>query len=146
MSATGNVKDEVDRGSRVRVSIDSAADIVMARHAGRMLAERAGFSPGEHTLVATAIHELARNILEYASRGEIRLSIVEEEEGTVGLKVEASDNGPGMDEPERAARGGYSTSGGLGFGLAGVRHIMDDFHLHSAPGLGTRVTATKWRH
>ncbi len=41
-----------------------------------MLAVRLGFSSSEATIVATAISELARNIIVHAKRGEIILSAV----------------------------------------------------------------------
>lgn len=131
--------------SGVNIHIESGADIVTARHAGRMLAERAGLAPGEHTLIVTAIHELARNIVQYATRGDIRVQIVNDKQDHVGISIMAFDNGPGITDTDRVTRGGYSTSRGLGMGLVGIKHIMDDFHLHSAPGLGTRVTVTKWQ-
>jgi len=129
---------------QVRIPIHSDTDIVSARHAGRSLAEQVGFSSSELTLIATAISELARNIIEYAKFGEVTLEIVNN--GSVnGVRITASDTGPGISNIEMAVRGGYSTSGGLGLGLAGVRHIMDNFDLQSAPGSGTCVTVTKWK-
>lgn len=142
VAGTSNVKSNAQSGVNIR--IESGADIVTARHAGRMLAERAGLAPGEHTLIVTAIHELARNIVQYAKRGEIRVQIVNDTHEHVGISIMAFDNGPGIMDTDRVTRGGYSTSRGLGMGLVGIKHIMDDFHLHSAPGLGTRVTVTKW--
>jgi serine/threonine-protein kinase RsbT len=38
----------------------------------------------------------------------------------------------------------YSTSGGLGLGLPGVRRLMDEFTIDSTVGQGTTVSATKW--
>lgn len=128
----------------VSVRIESDTDLVSARHAGRMLAERAGFSSSELTLIATAISELARNIIEYANYGEIRLELVSNPRAR-GIRIVARDSGPGISNIEQAIRGGYSTSGGLGLGLAGVRHIMDHFDIESTPGAGTCVTVTKWK-
>ena len=53
------------------VPLITEADIVAARQKGRELALGIGFSPGDATLIATAISELARNIVTYAKRGEI---------------------------------------------------------------------------
>ncbi len=128
----------------VRVRIESDTDLVSARHAGRMLAEQAGFSSSELTLIATAISELARNIIEYANYGEIHLELVHNG-GASGIRIVARDSGPGIGNIEQAIRGGFSTSGGLGLGLAGVRHIMDNFDLESNAGAGTCVTVTKWK-
>lgn len=128
----------------VSVRIESDTDLVSARHAGRTLAEQAGFSSSELTLIATAISELARNIIEYANFGEIELELVRNG-STSGIRIVARDSGPGINNIEQAIRGGYSTSGGLGLGLAGVRHIMDHFDLESNSGTGTCVTVTKWK-
>lgn len=143
----GNVTKATSHESpqdQVCVPIESDTDLVSARHAGRTLAAQVGFSSSELTLIATAISELARNIIEYANFGEIQLEIVHN--GNVsGIRIIASDSGPGISNVDMAVRGGYSTSGGLGLGLAGVRHIMDSFDLQSSPDSGTRVTVTKWK-
>jgi len=132
------VKDET------RVPIDSDHDIVTARQRGRALAQQIGFSNSNLTLVATAISELARNILLYAKKGELTLGIVEDD-GRQGLTVVASDQGPGIRDVDRAMEVGYSTSGSLGLGLPGVRRLMDEFEIVSRIGKGTTVTARKWK-
>lgn len=129
---------------QIRVPIQSDTDLVSARHAGRTLAEQVGFSSSELTLIATAISELARNIIEYANFGEVILEIVHKGNSR-GIRIIATDSGPGITNVDMAVRGGYSTSGGLGLGLAGVRHIMDSFDLQSTAGTGTCVTVTKWK-
>jgi serine/threonine-protein kinase RsbT len=127
------------------VPVASVNDIVTARLQGRALAERLGFSPGEATLVATAISELARNIVQYAGSGDILLRSTTN--GTRrGVVVVARDRGPGIADLKLAVRSGYSTSGGLGLGLPGVRRIVDDFQIVSNRQDGTTVTVTKWRN
>jgi serine/threonine-protein kinase RsbT len=54
------------------------------------------------------------------------------------------DSGPGIRSVDDALRDGYSTSGGLGLGLPGVRRLVDEFAIESLPGRGTTVTVTKW--
>ena len=127
-----------------RVAIHSDHDIVTARQEGRLLAKQVGFSDTNLTLIATAISELARNILLYAREGDLMLGIVERN-GQSGITVIASDRGPGIPDLTRALEVGYSTSGSLGLGLPGVRRLMDDFEVESRVGHGTRVTARKWR-
>jgi len=124
--------------------IRSDADIVVARQEGRILATVLGFSPTESTLIATAISELARNIIQYAKQGEILLEVVEER-GKEGLVVVARDDGPGILDVRRALTSGYSTGGGLGLGLPGVRRLMDEFEITSELGEGTTVVIKKWR-
>jgi len=125
------------------VVIESDADIVAARMRGRALASQMGFPPTLATLVATAISELARNILLYAGRGEVVLTPVERG-GRRGLAVMARDEGPGIPDIPRAMEDGYSTSGRLGLGLPGVRRLVDEFEITSQLGCGTTVTVKKW--
>lgn len=127
------------------VPVASVNDIVTARLQGRALAQRLGFSTGEATLVATAISELARNIVQYAGSGDILLRTATN--GTRrGIVVVARDRGPGIADLKLAVRSGYSTSGGLGLGLPGVRRIVDDFQIASSREDGTTVTVTKWKY
>jgi serine/threonine-protein kinase RsbT len=128
----------------IRVAINSDQDIVVARQKGRALATELGFSSGDATLVATAISELARNIVSYARKGQISLQIVNGEDRQ-GLSIIASDNGPGIPDVRQALRDGFSTSGSLGLGLPGVRRLMDEFQITSVPGRGTTVAVKKWR-
>lgn len=134
---------EVQQPLELRVSIENEADIVTARQEGRRLAARRGFSTTEQTLIATAISEVARNIVEYARRGEIMLSTVDRH-GRPGIQVVASDSGPGIADTELAMRDGYSTAKSLGMGLPGCKRLMDEFDLVSEPGRGTLITMTKW--
>jgi len=127
----------------IRVPIRSDQDIVAARQRGRELALSIGFSACEATLVATAISELARNIVLYARSGEIQVQGIEQPRRK-GIVVVARDDGPGIANVRQAIRDGFSTSGGLGLGLPGVRRLMDDFEIDSQSGQGTRVTARKW--
>lgn len=129
--------------SSITVAIQDAADIVPAREKGRQLAVATGLSMADVALVATAISELARNIVTYAGTGEILLEI-REIDGRSSLIVTARDEGPGIPHPDRALSGGYSTSGGLGLGISGVRRIMDGLDIDTRPNEGTTIVATKW--
>jgi len=127
-----------------RVSIKSDQDIVLARQQGRTMAADAGFSAVDSTLIATAISELARNIVTYAKTGEISVNAVAQN-GRRGIMIVASDDGPGIADARQALRDGFSTSGSFGLGLPGVRRLMDEFVIVTGPGQGTTVTVTKWR-
>ena len=127
----------------VRIRIEADTDIVTARQAGRRLADELGFSPTDATLIATAISEVARNIVTYASPGEIEIRAVASH-GRRGLEVIARDEGPGIPDVERALEDGYSTQGGTGIGLPGARRLMDDFTVDAPPGQGTTVVMRRW--
>ncbi len=128
----------------VQLPISSDLDLVRAREQGRVLAGQLGFQQSDLTLVATAISELARNIVRYARRGEIILRQAQDG-GVPGIVIIARDEGPGIPDVNRAMEQGYSTSGGLGLGLPGVRRIMDEFEIVSEVGKGTVVTVVKWK-
>jgi serine/threonine-protein kinase RsbT len=127
-----------------RVPINSDRDIVLARQEGRAMATQLKFSVGNATLIATAISELARNIVSYAGRGEIVMGVARNSNRT-GIIIVASDSGPGISDLTLALRDGFSTSGSLGIGLPGVRRLMDEFNIDSQPGRGTIVTVIKWK-
>lgn len=133
-----------EQSPEICVAVTSDHDLVTARREGRRLAERLGLSVSEATLVATAISELARNIVTYAGRGEVRIALVRNG-STPGISIVATDEGPGIADIELAVREGFSTSGGFGLGLPGVRRIMDEFHIASERGRGTVISVTKWK-
>jgi serine/threonine-protein kinase RsbT len=127
----------------VRVAVETDSDIVLARQRGRELAEQYGFRGVDLIVIATAISEIARNIVSYATRGEVLLR-GEQQGGRHGIVVIARDEGPGVEDIELAMEDGYSTAEGLGLGLPGARRLMDEFEIVSSPGAGTTVTMRKW--
>ena len=129
----------------VRVAINTDADLVTARAEGRAMAERLGFPRPDPTLIATAISEVARNIVVHVGRGEIVLRPFEDAD-RYGLVVTATDEGPGIRDVDAALRDDHSGRGGLGLGLPGARRLMDDFEIASDADTGTTVTMRKWRH
>ena len=129
--------------NELRVDIGSDRDVLTARAEGRALAARLGFSSTDLTLIATAISEIARNIVLYARQGEMVFRLVDEGDRQ-GIVVVARDDGPGIDDVHLAMRDDYSTGQGLGLGLPGARRLMDEFEIDSAPGGGTTVTMRKW--
>ena len=108
------------------------------------VAKVAGFSRIAAQQLATVTSELARNILKYAGRGQIKFEHLEQN-GRQGLRIIASDRGPGIEDIERAMAEHYSSGGTLGLGLSGAKRMMDEFIVTSRPGEGTRVEALKWQ-
>jgi serine/threonine-protein kinase RsbT len=131
-------------GGEVRVTLRTDADLVNARAEGRAMAEELGFPRPDPTLIATAISEVARNIVTHVGRGEIILRPLQEAD-RYGLAVVARDEGPGIRDVEAALRDDYSGMGGLGLGLPGARRLMDEFDIESSADSGTTVTMKKWR-
>jgi serine/threonine-protein kinase RsbT len=125
------------------VKILNEWDIVAARQVGRNVAKELGFGTVDQARITTTISELARNIYLYAGQGQICIEKVYDN-GKTGLRVIAEDKGPGISDIRRVMEDGYTTSGGLGAGLPGVKRLMDDFDIDSDVGKGTRITSTKW--
>jgi serine/threonine-protein kinase RsbT len=128
----------------VRLDIATDGDIVLARQSGRELADRLGCSSTDATLVATAISEIARNIVTHAGGGVLEISVIDDGDGRRGIEVVARDEGPGIADIDRAMEDGFTTGRGLGLGLPGARRLMDDFEITSEPGGGTTVVMRKW--
>ncbi len=126
------------------LSIKTDTDASRAALEATQFSLATGFDETPSRMIATAVSELARNILKYAGAGEIRLREVEGKNGH-GIEIEAVDRGPGIEDTEAAMRDHFSSGGTLGLGLPGVRRMMDEFSLESAPGKGARVTAVKWK-
>lgn len=136
----------LDRGQQredsLRIAIGGDPDIVSARVAARGLAGRLAFGPTDLTVIATAVSEICRNIVRFAGSGEVVVELLDAPRR--GIQIVARDGGPGIPDVERALGDGFSTYGGLGLGLPGVRRLMDEFAIASEPGHGTTVTMTKW--
>jgi serine/threonine-protein kinase RsbT len=128
----------------VRIPISDDTDLLPARAEGRALAERQGFTRTDATLIATAISEIARNIVVHVGEGEIILRPLDDGQ-RCGVLVIARDAGPGIRDVEAAVQQGYADSASLGLGLPGARRLMDEFDLASSPETGTTVTMVKWR-
>lgn len=133
------------QNNEARVAINSAADIVTARQKGRELATELGFDGSDLTLIATAISEVARNIVIHAKTGEVVLAPAVNSSKR-GILVVARDQGPGIKDVAKAMQYGYSTRNGLGVGLPGAKWLMDEFDIESKVGKGTTVTMKKWLH
>ncbi|MGO9481586.1 MAG: anti-sigma regulatory factor [Candidatus Kryptoniota bacterium] len=129
--------------NETHIRIGSDVDIVVARERGRAIGKAAGFSSTDLTIIATAISEVARNILIFAKTGEIILGTSDQGERRC-ITIIAEDKGPGIRDISLAMQDGYSTAKGLGLGLPGTRRLMDEFQVISSLGKGTTVTMKKW--
>src|SRR3989304_474470 len=127
-----------------RVLINSDIDIVHARQKGREFAAHIGFSSGELTLIATAVSELARNIVEYAQHGEMIFQLIKHG-SEQGICIIAKDEGPGILDVEQAMQDGYSSRRSYGLGLPGTKRIVDEFEIASEVGTGTTIVVKKWK-
>ena len=127
----------------VQLPIRCSGDVVAARQKGRELALKLGFAGSEVTLIAAAISEIARNIVDYAEQGEMRFQKIEGADKP-GILIVAEDHGPGIQNIAEALQYGCATRRGIGVGLPGAKWLMDEFEITSRPGKGTKVIMRKW--
>jgi serine/threonine-protein kinase RsbT len=128
--------------SNVTTFIRTELDVNVARNAAHKLAVELGFSASAAVKVATAVSELARNIILYAAEGAVELEPLGA--GTEAkLRVRATDRGPGIPAPQLATilGGQYRSRSGLGKGIIGVKRVANTFSIESKPSVGTSIVA-----
>jgi serine/threonine-protein kinase RsbT len=131
-------------GEEILVPVLHESDVITARQKGREVSQRLGFTGSDLTIIATAISEIARNIVVHAHQGEIALGPVMIDSRR-GISVAARDSGPGIPDITAAMRDGFSTGyRSLGLGLPGAKRLMDEFEIQSEIGVGTTVVMRKW--
>jgi len=140
-SATPAAAAPASLGADKRLAIDSEKDIASARLEAWAEAVRIGLSKFTSVKVATAVSELARNIVFYAGRGTIELRPRQDTRET-RLEIVAADQGSGI-EPEKLDAifaGTFRSERGMGKGLVAVQKLVDEFQIDTRPGRGTRVS------
>jgi len=126
------------------LALKSGEDVVRLRQAVRERAVAVGLSLVDQTKIVTAASEIGRNTVQYGGGGTARIAIVAN--GTRrGLRLEFSDQGPGIADVAQALQDGFTTGGGLGLGLSGAKRLCDEFHIQSEVGKGTRVSLVRWK-
>ena len=125
--------------------VRAGEDVVRLRQAVRTMAMDLGFSLVDQTKVITAASELARNTVTYGGGGEVRIERLNEGPKRAGVRLTFEDRGPGIANIDLALTDGYTTGTGLGLGLNGARKLSHEFDIWSQPGVGTRVTITRWK-
>ncbi len=126
----------------VEIHVEAGSDAYQIRRDARGMAISIGFGSTESEEIALAVSELATNLLRYARHGVIALAELEID-CRRGMVVQSCDAGPGIADVAEAMVEGFSTDGGLGGGLPGVRRLMDEFHMDSS-ATGTTIIAHKW--
>ena len=122
----------------------SEQDIAHARQAVRKLSQELAFSIVDQTKMVTAASELARNTLIYGGGGVLAWAVILDG-ARKGLRLEFSDQGPGIPDLALALKDGWTSGSGLGMGLSGAKRLVNDFDIWSEVGKGTRVTITRWK-
>jgi len=127
-----------------QLELRSAADVVSVRQAVRTWAIEAGFSLVDQTKMVTAASEIARNTIDYGGGGTATLDLIVESPRR-GLRVVFEDKGPGITDIQQAMTDHFTTGNGLGLGLGGAKRLVNEFHISSRVGEGTRVVITRWK-
>lgn len=141
-SGAGSSAGPASMAAPKKLPIEQEKDIATARLEAWSEAVRIGLSKFASVKVATAVSELARNIVFYAGKGSIELRSLKDDRGVVGLQIISSDQGPGIAAAklEEIWAGTYKSQRGMGKGLVAVKKLVDVFHLDTRPGIGTTVT------
>jgi serine/threonine-protein kinase RsbT len=124
--------------------IRTGDDVVRVRQQVRVVAAQNGLSLVDQTKLVTAASELARNALVHGGGGLARVEVVTSGTGKPGVRIDFTDDGPGIPDVDLALTDGWTSGDGLGLGLSGARRLVDEFELTSKPGSGTSVVVTKW--
>jgi serine/threonine-protein kinase RsbT len=132
--------------TELRIPISGEPDIVLARTKAREVARALGFGLVDQSRITTAVSELARNVVRYATagRGEALIRPLPGDSAAAGIEIIVSDDGPGIANLDEAMREGFTSGPGLGMGLPGTKRLMDEMQIDSGPGRGTVVTIRKW--
>jgi serine/threonine-protein kinase RsbT len=127
----------------VRIFVQGEPDAAEATRRARCFALEMGFDKVQSSYIATAAAELASNLWIHGGGGSL---VVKANTEKREIEIVAADNGPGIADIGLALQDGYSTGGGLGCGLPGVKRLMDGLEIESRVGEGTRIRATKSCH
>ena len=126
------------------VPIASSSDVVLVRQRVRLWTTELKFSLVDQTKIVTAASELGRNTLEHGGGGSLQIAAVTNGLRR-GIRLQFSDQGPGIPDIAQALRDGFTTGGGMGLGLGGSKRLMNEFEIQPNPGGGTTVTAIRWK-
>jgi anti-sigma regulatory factor (Ser/Thr protein kinase) len=129
----------------VLIAVVHGSDVHEARLRAQAMALAIGFDETGSAEVALAVSELGANLLKHTKGGTLTLTTLVDGR-RVGMQVISQDRGPGIADVEQALRDGFSTAGGLGYGLDAVNRLMDEFDIVSEPGTsgGTRIACRRW--
>ncbi len=109
------------------------------------LLQEIGIDPSIIRRTSIAAYEAEMNVVMYAQRAILMLNITPKK-----LHLELEDEGPGIEDVEKAMQEGYSTATdemremgfGAGMGLPNIEKNSDKFEISSTPGKGTSLKIT----
>ena len=120
------------------VPIRTERDVSHARILAMTMCDDIGVRLHIAQKVATAVSELARNIVNYAGTGTVEIASAKD--GAPRMLIRAVDSGPGIPNLEEILSGRYRSKRGLGLGILGVKRLADRFVIETNK-TGTRIEA-----
>lgn len=93
--------------------------------------------------IVVAIYEAEVNVVAHSVGGTLSAEI-----DGMGIQVVLKDNGPGIEDIDKAMQEGFSTASnevrnmgfGAGMGLPNIKRNTDEMHIKSTLGVGTTLT------
>jgi anti-sigma regulatory factor (Ser/Thr protein kinase) len=127
------------------IGIHEQTDVAGVRRVAMRLASGLSFDDVSAGNVALVVTEAAKNLLKHAGGGQVILRRLEFS-GAAGIELLALDKGPGIADPGRCFRDGYSTAGTPGTGLGAIARLSHVHEIYSRPGQGTMLMAQVWKN
>jgi serine/threonine-protein kinase RsbT len=130
------------KNRELRVAVNTEFDIVPARSSARALCRELGFPEFDQVKVATVVSELARNMVQYAGKGDLIIRVSDFPRR--GIEITARDHGPGISNLDSILDGSYRSRTGMGKGLRFAKNSMSTFEIATDPSHGTTITVSKY--
>ncbi len=127
-----------------RVNLHKLVDATIARATVRQLADSLGYSLTDQVSIATAIFEIAQELVTYAGQGSLIIRWREDDAHHKGLEILGHDQG--LNKRELTS---VLLAGGEGayekMNLMGLKKLVDEFEITQDAQLGNCVRLLKWR-
>ena len=139
------ISDEVVLTQRFEIKGGDFSNAGRASTSIKEILQEIGIDPSIIIRASIASYEAEMNVVMYAQRAVLTLNITPEK-----LLLELEDEGPGIENIEKAMEEGYSTATdemremgfGAGMGLPNIKKNSDKFEISSTPGKGTSLKIT----
>lgn len=124
----------------IRIPIEDRSQVGQARRISfRISSHELGFSGNDAGRAALVAVEMATNLLKHGQGGAILLQAEPELDA---LRIVAVDEGPGVENFDKARVDGFSTADSAGTGLGAIIRQSEHVDVYSRPGEGLCLTAT----